>query len=173
MRGGTVLPLSYRLRIPQKFSFSTHQIIHFCEETMPFLPSHCSGKLIYCFEYKYKTNTFTKLPLFAIQWVDTSTFAKENNKKTIKFMSRNKQKKWIYAGLKDIYSSAEMRIIVRNTALLTPASKETIFLALLANRAFSNVGNLYINDDKFLRYIYRAIIFDLEEINNSNNNIIQ
>jgi hypothetical protein len=76
-----VLPLSYRLRIPQKFSFSTHQIIHFCEETMPFLPSHCSGSFLYSFKYQYEINTFTKLPLFVIQWLKAGIFAQENQQK--------------------------------------------------------------------------------------------
>ena len=79
------------------------------------------------------------------------------------------KKSWIYKGLKEFYNSDEMHIIEHNTLLLSDESCNRIWLALLAERAFPLINNMLCEeDDKFLRYLYRAVLFDIDELNNNN-----
>jgi len=86
---------------------------------------------------------------------------------------QKKIKSWIDAGVRKKYSPEEVEIIVRNTSLLTAESCEKIWLALWADRS-THARNLLLctEQEKFLRYIYRVIIFDIEEEIKKNNSFI-
>jgi len=76
------------------------------------------------------------------------------------------KKNWIYKGLMEFYNSDELHIIEQNTLLLSAESCNRVWLALLADRAFPPISNMLCEEgDKFVRYIYRAVVCDIAELN--------